>query len=165
MIRNKLRRQGGFTLIEMLAAVLILALLSLLLCTGLNLAVSGYRTMIEMSESQVLLSSLVNVLSDELRYARDMETTVAGEMYYTSASYGRYTVLTVKSGQLMANGKRVLAAGAYGNGAYQISEFSYDYQQEDGTFAVHLKVVGADNTTAETDLSIQCLNADNGTGR
>ena len=42
-MRKKLRGEGGLTLVELLAAVVILILLGLLLNTGLQMAVRTYR--------------------------------------------------------------------------------------------------------------------------
>lgn len=76
---KKIHDQRGFTLVEMMAAVLVLILLILLLNTGLNLAIKSYRDMTAEAETQLLLSSVSDVLSDELRYARDIVlTTPAG---------------------------------------------------------------------------------------
>lgn len=159
-IKKKLHGEKGLSIVEMLAAVLVLSLLCIMLFTGLNMAVDGYRSMIAEAETQLLLSSVSNVLSDELRYAREVATSADGTLSYTSISYGRYTTLELNDGQLEAGGKRILAAGAYGNGAYRISDFNFSYDEATGLFTVFVKVLGEDNITAETELLIQCLNAD-----
>lgn len=168
-MKKKLRSQKGFSLVEMLAATMVLVLLVLILNVGLNLSVKSYRTMTAESETQLLLSSVTNVLSDELRYARDIvtkpETTENTEGLngnldrFLSVSYGRNTTLSLEDGQLYANGKRMLAAGAYGNGAYQIERLKITYDEQAETFALEIAVSGADDITAETALSVRPLNA------
>lgn len=207
-LRRKLQRQTGFSLIEMLAAAIVLILLSLMLLTGLNLAVDGYRKMTAEAETEVLLSSLVNVVSEELRFARnvavetgsgagssgtgtgtggtgtgsgtgtgtgdtgtgtDTDTgagasgTSARVMSYTSNTYGSNTKLSVNSdGQLLAGDKKMLAAGAYGNGDYQITEFACLYDKEAGIFTVTIRVEGIEEIAAETTVEVRCLNAESG---
>jgi hypothetical protein len=147
----------------MLAAVLILALLALMVTTGIDLALNSYENMTAESETQLLLSTVTNVLTDELRYARDVSADgTTGELLeYTSVTYGRYTALTLEDGQLMvkesAGNKRVLSTGAYGNGAYAISDLAITYRA--GVFHVDLTVTGTEGISAQTNLDIQCLNA------
>lgn len=203
-LRRKLQRQTGASLIEMLAAAVVLILLSLMLLTGLNLAVDGYRKMTAEAETEVLLSSLVNVVSEELRFARNVavETgtgagssgtgtgtggtgtesgtgtgtggtgtgtdtgsgasgTSARVVSYTSNTYGSNTKLSVnQAGQLLAGDKKMLAAGAYGNGDYQITEFDCLYDKEAGIFTVTIRVEGIEEIAAETTVEVRCLNAE-----
>lgn len=205
-LRRKLQRQTGASLIEMLAAAVVLILLSLMLLTGLNLAVDGYRKMTAEAETEVLLSSLVNVVSEELRFARNVavETgtgvgssgtgtgtggtgtesgtgtgtggtgtgtdtgsgasgTSARVVSYTSNTYGSNTKLSVnQAGQLLAGDKKMLAAGAYGNGDYQITEFTCLYDKEAGIFTVTIRVEGIEGISAETTVEVRCLNAESG---
>ena len=69
-LRNKLRARRGMTVIETLAAALVLILLGLMLHTGLLLARQSYDDMTSEAETQLLLSTLTDALSGELRYAR-----------------------------------------------------------------------------------------------
>lgn len=176
LLKNKLGGHRGFTLVEMLAAVIMLILLVLMLGSGLNIAVQSYRTMIADSETEILMSSLSNAIYDELRYARDIDTTpsaggIPGESpgtptaeitgnlkKYTSASFGRNTTLALKDGQLYANGKRLVAAGAYGNGDYVIQQLHIEYDSNTRVFTVNLTVGGDENITATTVLTIRPLN-------
>lgn len=160
-MKQKLRAKSGITLVEMLAAVLILSFLGLILHTGLALAVQGYRKMTVKSETELLLSTVTDVLTNELRYARDVRTqTEEGDEVlqdYTSVSFGRHTTLALdENGQMQANGKRMLSTGAYGKGAYKISEFKITYK--DGVFEVKLEVEGPDSISMGTELSVRCLN-------
>lgn len=158
-LRQKLKSRRGMTLVEMAAATGVLALLALMLHTGLLLAGSSYSTMTEEAESQLLLSTLTDLLSNELRYARDVETDEGGALQrYTSVNYGRNTVLSLnEAGQLAANSRRMLSSGAYGNGAYRIENWSVTY---DGTdlFTVTLHVTGPHSVSKETGFSVRCLN-------
>lgn len=92
----KLRADRGLTLVEMLCAALILFLLALLLNTGLHMAVNTYRGMVLQSEMRLLLSTLSDVLVDDLHYASAVETESDTSLKeYRSVQYGEHTKLNV----------------------------------------------------------------------
>jgi prepilin-type N-terminal cleavage/methylation domain-containing protein len=157
--KRKLKSRKGFTLVETLAAVAVLAMLSLMLNTGLNMALRSYRDMRAESETQLLLSTLTSVLSDELRYARDVRSQPDGALQdYTSATYGSNTSLQVTQGRLTnGNGEPLLTAGAYGNGDYAITDMEITY--ENGVFTAALTVADSQGVSARAEgLKIRCLN-------
>lgn len=163
-MKKKLNSQSGLTVVELLAATVVLMLLGLMLNTGLQTALSTYRAIVAQSELELLLSTAVDALADDLRYARD----VSGEntsFTYTSDSFGEGTKLTVDSaGQIKANGKRVLSTGAYGlNEAYKVKEdmeISYDGAS---CFTINLTVATKDDSlsakTPDEGVVVRCLNA------
>jgi len=132
---------------------------------GIESGAESYREVTAVSETQLLLSTLTNALSDELRYARDIVTktetadSLGNVDRFLSVSYGRNTRLSLQDGQLYANNKRVLAAGAYGNGAYSITNLRIVYDEADGVFQVDVAVGGPDHIAAETSLAIRPLNS------
>ena len=158
---KKLRNRQGVTLVEMTVAAGVLALLGLVLHTGLFMAQDSYNKMVEESESRLLLSTLSNLLSDELRYARKVVTNDEGVLQrYTSINHGRNTTLSIsQEGQLEANNRRMLSSGAYGNGVYRIEDFIVTYDA-DSVFQVTLKVTGDHTISKETSFSVRCLNQD-----
>ncbi|MDR3767603.1 MAG: prepilin-type N-terminal cleavage/methylation domain-containing protein [Butyricicoccus sp.] len=158
-IIRKLKNRQGLTMVEMLAAVAVLALLTLILNTGLLMAQKSYYEMTGEAESQLLLSTLTDLLSNELRYARDVEVDASGNLTrYTSANYGRNITLALNaSGQLEANERLMLSTGAYGNGAYRIQSWNVTYL--DGLFTVKLEIKGTHGVSNQTEFSVRCLNA------
>lgn len=179
-MREKLKREEGLTLVEMLAAVVILILLGLMLNTGLQMAVRSYHSLTAEAETQLLASTLADALADDLRYARDVVTgnaeTVTNEdgttteVYpldtYTSDSYGTNTAIEAQSGdgQVYANGKRVLPPGAYGpgategEGAYRVEELAITCGAN-SCITIHIKVKEAKgDISAEAELTVRCLN-------
>lgn len=158
-MKKKLRSKSGLTLVEMLAAVAVLSLMSVMIHTGLQLVINNYHTMIGKSETQLLLSTVTDTLADELRYARDIDAGEDGLLKtFTSVSYGRRTeILIGNKGQLLANGKRLIASGAYGNGRYTVTELVITY--DNPVFSVHVKVSGTGDIAAETDFDVTCLNS------
>ena len=169
-MKKKLTDAGGLTLVEMLCAVVILILLGLLLNTGIQMAVRSYRDMVAQSEVELLLSTAIDALSDDLRYAQDVKylSGDTSRFIYRSDSFGPNTQLKLENNQITANGKRVLPSGAYGpDGAYQITkmEISPTIPADKGaeiTFAIELTVSTADGRitagTPDGGVTVRCLN-------
>lgn len=67
-IQSAKRRCQGFTLVEMLVTVILLLLLTGLMTTGMNLAVTQQRQSVFFSQTSALQSTIDNALSDPLRY-------------------------------------------------------------------------------------------------
>lgn len=164
-MRRKRTDERGFTLVEMLCATLILVLLALVMGTGLRLALRGYHEVTAESETQLLLSTALDALADDLRYARDVVTKAdaAGPVLdtYRSDSYGQGAALELDSAkQLLAGGKRVLPPGAYGNGAYEVQDLRV--LCTGGGFIIHLAVGetggGVTASTPEEGVFVRCLN-------
>ena len=146
-MRKKLREKAGLTMVELMAATAVLTLLVVMLGTGLQMVMDTYYTMIAQSEVDLLLSTAVDAIADDLRYARDIQrindniglginnaklffnagTNVEDyEFSYNSDSYGENTYLAVDgNGQIVAKmngdptgaGKQVLSPGTYGSGS------------------------------------------------
>lgn len=160
---RKWKDSRGLTLVEMLCAAAVLILLGLLLNTGLQMAVNTYRAIVAQSEVELLLSTAVDAISDDLRYARDVSGSGAG-FTYTSDSFGADAALDLNSdGQIVAKvggeEKRLLSTGAYGlNGAYRVKDMNISYDAPN--FTVEIKVVTEDETiSAGTSVTVRCLNA------
>lgn len=172
-MRKKLKSKAGVTLVELMAAVAILLLLGLILLAGLNFSFTSYRTATAQSELELLLSTAVDALVDDLRYARNVDPT-ASPVTYFSDSYGEGTHFTITNpacpNQLVAESSegpepgrdywRVLPTGAYGlNKAYRITELGVTY--DDGTFNIQMKVETADGSisasTPEDGVAVRCL--------
>lgn len=166
-MRRKWRSESGLTLVELLAAVVILILLGLLLNTGLQMAVSSYRAITAQSEVELLLATAVDALANDLRCARDVVEQGNGGFTYTSDSFGENTSLTLEEGQIEANGKRLLPTGAYGSGeAYRVAEMTITPaapDESDGViFTIKLNVETVDGaisaSTPGGGVAVRCLN-------
>lgn len=166
---GRMRDSRGFTLVEMLCAVVILILLGLLINTGLNLAMRSYRDVTAQSEAELLLSTLSDALTDELRYARDVKPQGDGSIQFHSHRYNYegldYTEIRVQGGKLYAGDYQMVPDGAYYHGAYEIPNASdpegpgLTVEYTDGLFTVELKVTQAEGTiSAGTEFTVRCLN-------
>ncbi len=166
-LKKKLKRADGTTFVELLAASAILILLSLMLNTGFQLALRSYYKMTATAEAQLLLSTVADTISGELRYARDV-TVKSGEEAlldtYTSVFYGKYTKLELDDGgrlrvQAAGQPKALLSSGVYGeNGVYSIRKLVITYAAP--SFSVEVEVGDGGEISASTELCVRCLNAD-----
>ncbi len=163
-MRKKLKDSGGLTLVEMLCAVLILILLSLMLNTGLHMAVNSYQSITAESETQLLLCTLADAVSDELRYAHDITTGADGSLI----SYNGVSFTLSDSNQLYltdseGGSKRLLPPGAYRHGTYALPalpEIKYvQVSEENHYFSVKLSVEDTQSSiSTDTELTVRCLN-------
>ena len=176
-MRRKVKDNSGLTLVEMMCAVLILVLLSLMLNSGLSMAIKTYQGITAESETQLLLSSLSDALADKLRYCV-VYVDDAGS--YHSSSIGE---VQAAGGKIVVHGpdtgaaKSLLPDGAYGNpdgfykGNYQVTMGSAapggadsatlreTYQKDTNSFAVRLTVKDVNlNITKTRELTVRCLN-------
>ena len=83
----KLKNKSGLTLVEMLCCVVVMLLVSIGMVNGVSLAVRNYESSLMSSESQVLCSTLTNLVSDELRYSGPVEWNKDPIRFY-SRTYG-----------------------------------------------------------------------------
>lgn len=170
---KKIKTQAGVTVVEMLAAVAVMVFLSMMVGTGMNMAMHAYDTVVAQSEVELLLSTAIDALADDLRYAWNVvdETAPDWTAYgytgvtgfkYSSDSYGNEIRLyRDDKGRIAAwtgnsdDPQQVLANsdGAYGsNTSYK--EYSVEgmliKHNTDNTFTIHLKVTDGDGNTVST---------------
>ncbi len=72
--KNKNRSTAGFTFAELMITMLILMLVTLLLASGLPVAVNAYSKVIDHANAQLLLSTTVTRLQEELSTAVEVWT-------------------------------------------------------------------------------------------
>jgi len=100
-IVRKLKREAGFTFTETLVAVVILVMIS---ATALPAALNAYRNAVDAANAQVLLSTTVNALRDELSTAWDVQTPETADnttITYRSADTGDKSVITIENKTIM----------------------------------------------------------------
>ena len=92
--KKKIKSRAGFSLAEMMLAVLILLLVSIIVATGVPAARNAYYKVVLGSNAQILLSTATNALRGELGTARDIlidddaTKTEGGYVTYFSAETG-----------------------------------------------------------------------------
>lgn len=96
-MKRKIRDQGGFSLAETLLATLILLLVGLIMTTGIPAAKTAYEKVVLGSNAQVLLSTAVNALRDELGTAWEVTPSEDKKsVTYFSANTGTKSVISLK---------------------------------------------------------------------
>lgn len=97
-IKKKLKNQKGFSLAETLLAVLILLLVSVIVANGIPVARNVYNNVIVGANAQVLLSTAVNALRNELGTAQKVDVDNSPTIIYYKASIGAYSQLSIGDG-------------------------------------------------------------------
>lgn len=152
------RKNGGFTLVELLCTIVVLLLITALMVTGIQLAVRTLRKSVTASESQVLCSTLKTIVSDELRYSGTTLQTEDGIAFF-SQNYGESVSFTTdEDGRVLLGGNKVLPAKSYPDGM-QASVMIRDYQSQTRIFNVSIVVSDRDGSVlAEADFQVKQLN-------
>ena len=73
MLKNKIRSARGFTLAETLLAVIILLLAAAIVATGVPAARNAYEKVVLASNAEILLSTSMSTLRNELGMAKSVE--------------------------------------------------------------------------------------------
>ena len=68
----KKRKDGGFTLAETLVALLILLMVTSIVAVGIPVAANAYTKVVDAANAQVLLSTSINALRNQLQFAKDI---------------------------------------------------------------------------------------------
>ena len=96
LIKKKLKAKSGFTLAETLLAVLILLLVSTIVANGIPVARNVYNNVIVGANAQMLLSTAVTALRNELGTAQDVNVSMNNtDITYYKPSIGAYSKLSV----------------------------------------------------------------------
>ncbi len=95
-IKAKLHNRRGFSLAETFLAMLILVMVSSVVAGGVPVAASVYYKIVDSANAQVLLSTTMTVLRDELGTAKDVEGS-GDTLTYTTSSGGRVTLTNGES--------------------------------------------------------------------
>ena len=72
-IRKKLNTTGGFSLVELLLTTVIMLLVASILARGIPAAQRVYRRTVDVANAQVLLSTAVVVLRDDVGFATELK--------------------------------------------------------------------------------------------
>lgn len=153
---RKLASKKGFTLVEMLACVITLLLVSMICSTGMNFALNVYQESVFESENQMLESTLNLYLGDILRHAAGVNTEsvpisaaepeVKRVTSFTNAGYQIYEGYIEVSTRSGNDGGRfmicpkvgnesipIVNRSVYGNNMY-VTDFVLGYNENTGMF-------------------------------
>ena len=164
---KKLRGSRGVTLTETLCTVLIVLLISAMLAVGVRFAVRTYRESMELSETELLCSTLTAAISDKLRYSGEVGnifiqgvgTTDSGGSFAISDD-GEVVIQTTDSKEF-----RLLGSASYPQGLrVQTTDPEgtgfISYSAETGIFTVSFAIADAQgNILKETCFDVKRINA------
>lgn len=82
--KTRARLNRGFTMVELMVALLIVVLLTTLVAMGIPTAFNTYRSMVKSANAQVALSTTTTILRDELSTATAVHQE-GNDLYYRTA--------------------------------------------------------------------------------
>ena len=92
-MKKRCKDRRGFTIGEMMMAVLILVIITGLVAGGLPLAGRVYKQVVDSANAQLLLGSTMTLLRNELETAKSVPTpSGTNQIQYTSTSTGYTTI-------------------------------------------------------------------------
>lgn len=158
----KNRAKAGLTLVEMLCTVIIVLLFSVGLVNGMSLAVKSYQQSLMSSESQILVSTLTSIVSDELRYSGTVTAPAEGEgtVSFFSRTYGEDSAFSQNGdGQVLLKGNKLLPSKAYHYGMQASVKLTVP---EKNVFHVVIEITSASgNSLAKSEFDVERLNVGN----
>ena len=99
VLNNKLRKRSGFTLAEVLMAVLIVAMVSAVVAAGIPSAVNAYHKITDAANADLLLSTTMTRLRDQLGTAKIVDVdTQSGTIIFRTPGGTRSILTLVESG-------------------------------------------------------------------
>lgn len=116
-ICRKLKNRGGFSLVEMLIAMLILTMMSMVACMGISTAMEDRAKAITVADAQAVASTAAQALGDQIRYGR-INAVESDHVELTSSTYGSKVKLRLEDGRLVAENAAGVQYALLGEKAY-----------------------------------------------
>lgn len=155
------RYNKGFTLVEMLSTIVIMLLVSATVTVGIRLAVENYTASITASESQTLCTTVLDSVSDILRYSK--EVTDWENVHFQSDRYNGIRYFAVEQGKVVLAAEspdipaqKLLPDKSYPNGLQVELDLTSDSSQN----LITVKVTALKNKKelASRELDVRILN-------
>lgn len=162
---KKITSRQGFSAVEMLMAVLILALTLSFIGGGVVVIKDAYLKITLRTEAQTLLSTLITATSNELQSAREIEKyTKPGEpsywsfyslerdyrIYFKNKENNIYIKTEVTSEEIPLVTQKVITHGL----VPQIEDLNY----KDGVFTYNIKIYYKETVYATQEVSVRPIN-------
>lgn len=142
----------------MLCALIILVLASGAMVTEIMFASHTYKESLDVSQGQLLCSTLTNTVKQQLRAAENIKTGDDGKVTsFFCSDYGEGIFRADEGGQIYFGETPVLSSGAYPNGLRAQVELSYDANKN--IFKAEITVSSpAGQTLASSEFSAAPMN-------
>lgn len=111
---RKVRAKGGFSLVETLVAIAILAILTSVAALGTSQALQMRSQSIALADSQTVASTAAQVMTDQLRYGRiDPDHSSGDTVVFVSGTYGASVCMGLdEDGYLITRAASVNSSGS-----------------------------------------------------
>ena len=158
-MKKKLKSRRGVTIVELLVAVILLTLLTAGGITATSAVMSNYVHMSEATRAEILASTVMEALTNEIRLGRNI--SVAGDgnsITLDSVNFGVGNTFTLNEGHLVvgAENKAVLSEKTYGG--LTLSDLSFKKPDGARTVTISFKVEGQyDGQLCETSTAVAPL--------
>ena len=161
---KRLKSEQGFTVVEMLLALFILSLIMTVIGGGVTVVKSSYEKITLKAEAQVLVSTFVTAINDELRQAEHIEQKESNQeqywsFYHAKKGYRMYFVnknnnIYYKT-EISSKERPLVSDKAITNGlSPQIEDLTY----ENHVFTYTLRIYYDGEVYEEQEISIRPLN-------
>lgn len=152
--QHKLRRKTGYTLAESLIAILLIALISMGLATGVAFGVRQYNNSVTRSEARILCSTLTSVITDELSSIQGScsKSESGNTVSYHSERYGVSGELKADGGHICIGDTKLIPDAAYSTtmqlrAAVEVTPSPATAGSEVTRFTVRLTIQSPDRTS------------------
>ena len=147
LFTRKIRSGKGFSLSELLMALVIVSVMTVALTAGVSASLRVYRDSVRHSEERTLLSTLSEAIISELRNARDPQIS-GTDVTFTSLNYGPDVSFSVGAdGKMKLAGKDLIGDGSYIKGKIKLdggkANTYVEYDKDTGIFHVKLTCAGS----------------------
>ena len=171
---KKKRRRSGFSLAEVLIAILIMAMVTTVVAGSIPAAINSYKKITRQSNAQLLMSTTVNTLRGWLDQAEiDADATDNDTIVFSSAGIGTCRI-TVTDGASTGNGiwieeymdsslsypARLLVSEASGGGDLYTVFGDASYDPSNGVISItgiYVKDAGGNTVLGPTSFSTKTL--------
>lgn len=153
------RNRGGYTLAETLMAVMIVVMVAGVVAAGIPVASQALHEAVDASHAQLLLSTTMTSLRDELSMAKDIQCEEGGRIVYTDSS-GVLTEIAVKPGGIYMK-KFASPDGSFEDAVTEERRLVSDQAATEG---LHETFEGSSYDAARGIVSIKNLRVCRGTG-
>lgn len=146
-ILRKLKGRRGFSLAEMLVAMAILTMMSMVACMGITTALQDRAKAITVADAQSVASTAAQAVSDQVRYGQIVKVE-SDYIELTSNTYGSKVKLCLDGGRLVAQNASGASYALLGEKAYSdlsVDELTFAPDISGGkveSVDIHLSVAG-----------------------